>query len=223
MRKIVSKATHEAVATQIREMIWSGVLIKRQKIEEKRLCESMGVSRTPIRESLRMLSAEGLVDLIPNKGAYVSDPPIEAIEDMFEVMSVLEGTCARLATKKMTDKDFSKIEHLHQELEKYYAVRDHKTYLKINNALHLFIENLAGNKVLGEVIDGLRKKILIYRHMQLYKGDRFDKSIQEHRDILEAFQKRDAISAEKAMKRHLVDMRKSLIAELKPNSDGTDT
>ncbi len=213
MHKILPQATHEAVAAQIREMIWSGVLVKRQKIEEKRLCESMGVSRTPIRESLRMLSAEGLVDLIPNKGAFVSDPPLEYIENLFEVMSVLEGTCARLAAKKMTDKDFSRIELLHQELEKHYTARNHQAYLKCNNVLHAFIDDLAGNKVLVEVIDGLRKKLHLYRNLQLYKGDRFDKSIQEHRDIVEAFRKRDAAAAEKAMKRHLMVMCEALVSE----------
>jgi DNA-binding GntR family transcriptional regulator len=216
MHKIIPKAIHEVVAAQIREMIWNGVLTKGQKIDEKHLCESMGVSRTPIRESLRMLNAEGLVCHIPNKGAYVSDPPMDVIKDMFEVMSVLEGTCARLAINKMTDKDFNKIELLHQELEKHYIARDHKAYLKCNNTLHVFIEDLAGSKVLGEVIGGLRKKILLYRYLQLYKGDRFDKSIQEHRDILEAFRKRDVVLAESAMKRHLIDQCKVLVNGLMP-------
>jgi signal transduction histidine kinase len=81
--------------------------VRGQKIDEKFLCQTMGVSRTPVRESLRILNSEGLVDLIPHKGAYVSQPPIEEIRDMFEVMSVLEGMCARLATLKMSEKDLT--------------------------------------------------------------------------------------------------------------------
>jgi len=89
MHKIKIKTIHEEVAVQIREMIRDGIFAKGQKIDEKYLCESMGVSRTPVRESLRMLNAEGLIQLIPNKGAYVSDLPVEVIRDLFEVMSVL--------------------------------------------------------------------------------------------------------------------------------------
>jgi DNA-binding GntR family transcriptional regulator len=203
MHKIQAKTLHQEVANQIRGMIRNGILVKGQKIDEKYLCESMGVSRTPVRESLRILNSEGLIDLIPNKGAYISQPPIKEISDMFEVMSVLEGTCARLATKKMTEKNLRKIEALHQKLEKHYRNRDHKAYLDNNNTYHVFIQELSGNKVLNDVINGLRQKILLYRHRQLYQPERFKQSIQEHRDLLEAFRKRDAALAERLMKRHL--------------------
>jgi len=79
MQKIQAKTLHQEVANQIRGMIRNGILVKGQKIDEKYLCESMGVSRTPVRESLRILSSEGLIDLIPNKGAYISQPPIKEI------------------------------------------------------------------------------------------------------------------------------------------------
>jgi DNA-binding GntR family transcriptional regulator len=211
MHKIQAKILHQEVANQIREMIRNGTLVKGQKVNEKQLCESMGVSRTPVRESLRMLSSEGLIDLIPHKGAYVSQPPIKEISDMFEVMSVLEGTCARLATKKMTEKNLAKIEALHQKLEKHYRKRDHEGYLDNNKTYHVFIQELSGNKVVNDVINGLRQKILLYRHRQLYQPERFDQSIQEHRDLLEAFRKRDAALAEKLMKRHLIKQCEALV------------
>jgi DNA-binding GntR family transcriptional regulator len=219
MRKIKSKTIHEEVAAQIREMIRDGDLAKGQKIDEKYLCESMGVSRTPVRESLKMLNAEGLVKLIPNKGAYISDPPMEVIQDLFEVMSVLEGTAARLAVQKMTDKDFSKIEALQHEIEHYYDIRDHKSYLHRNNIQHAFIQDVAGNKVLKQVIEGLKQKVLIHRHRQLYEEDRFNQSIQEHRDIVEAFRKRDAGSAEAAMRRHLMNQCNALVAKFMSDKD----
>ena len=211
MQKIQAKTLHQEVANQIRGMIRNGILVKGQKIDEKYLCESMGVSRTPVREALRMLSSEGLIDLIPNKGAYISQPPIKEIQDMFEVMSVLEGTCARLATKRMTTKDYSKIEALHKELEKHYSRQDHEAYLQNNNTYHVFIQELSGNKVLNAVINGLRQKILLYRHRQLYQPKRFKQSIQEHRDLLEAFRKRDAAFAERLMKRHLLKQCEALV------------
>ncbi len=137
---------------------------------------------------------------------------------MFEVMSVLEGTCARLAAKKMEEKDFRKIEALHKELEKYYSKQDHEAYLENNNAYHVFIQELPGNKVLDDVINGLRQKILLYRHRQLYQPERFKQSIQEHRDLLEAFRKRDAALAERLMKKHLLKQCEALVGLYKKNT-----
>jgi len=108
----------------------------------------------------------------------------------------------------MTDRDFSKIELLHQELEHHYSIRDHKAYLQRNHVLHKLIQDVTGNKVLKEVIDGLWQKVLLYRYKQLYQGDRFDRSIQEHRDLLEAFRKRDAALT---MKQHLMNQCNALI------------
>ena len=171
----------------------------------------MGVSRTPVREALRLLKSDGLIDLIPHKGAYVSKPCIEEINDMFEVMSVLEGTCARLAATNMKGKDLTRIESLHAELDKHYRNRDYEAYLKKNHVFHIFIQELAGNKVLNDVINGLRQKILLYRQKQLYQPERFEQSTQEHRDLVEAFRKNDPSSAESLMKHHLLMQCKALV------------
>jgi len=211
MRRIQAKTLHQEIVSQIQQMIQKGILVKGQKIDEKRLCESMGVSRTPVREALRLLKSEGLVELIPHKGAFVSQPCIEEINDMFEVMSVLEGTCARLAATHMNEKDFQKIEALHRDLEVHYRNGDSVAYLKRNNVFHVFIQDLAGNRVLNDVINGLRQKILLYRQRQLYQPERFDQSIQEHRNLLEAFRRRDPDSAETLMKHHLLMQCKALV------------
>ncbi|MBL7205742.1 MAG: GntR family transcriptional regulator [Desulfobacteraceae bacterium] len=211
MHKIHTKTLHQEIVSQIHEMISKGVLVRGQKIDEKRLCESMGVSRTPVREALRLLKSDGLIDLIPHKGAYVSQPCIEEINDMFEVMSVLEGTCARLAVANMKGKDFKRIESLHEELEEHYRNRDYEAYLKKNHVFHIFIQELAGNKVLNDVINSLRQKILLYRQKQLYQPERFEQSIQEHGDLVEGFRKRDPVSAELLMKHHLLMQCKALV------------
>ena len=211
MHKIRTKTLHQEIVAQIQKMIRKGILVRGQKINEKRLCESMGVSRTPVREALRLLKSEGLIDLIPHKGAFVSQPCIEEINDMFEVMSVLEGTCARLAVANMKGKDFKRIESLHKELEEHYRNRDYEAYLKKNHIFHVFIQELAGNKVLNDVINGLRQKILLYRQKQLYQPERFDQSIQEHRDLLQAFRKKDPGLAQLLMKQHLLMQCKALV------------
>jgi DNA-binding GntR family transcriptional regulator len=211
MHKIRPRTLHQEVALQIQKMINKGLLVRGQKINEKALCESMGVSRTPVREALRLLKSEGLIDLIPHKGAYISQPCIEEINDMFEVMSVLEGTCARLAVTKMKEKDLQRIESLHEDLEEQYRKRNHEAYLKRNNVFHSFIQELAGNKVLNGVINGLRQKILLHRQRQLYQPERFDQSIKEHRDLLNAFRKKNPASAESLMQKHLLMQCKALV------------
>ena len=201
--KIQQKTLHQEVASRLREMIMKGMLVKGQKIDEKFICQSMGVSRTPVRESLRILNSEGLIELIPHRGAFVRQPCIEEINDMFEVMAVLEGACARLAVEKMGPQDLEKIESLHGKLEENYRKGDHEAYLDTNSAFHVFIQRLSGNRVLNDVINGLRQKILLYRHRQLYQPERFGQSIREHREILESFRNRDASDAERSMKQHL--------------------
>lgn len=209
--RIATKTLHQEVADRIREMIRRGMLVKGQKISEKFLCDTMGVSRTPIRESLRILHSEGLVELIPHRGAFVRQPPMKEVRDMFEVMSVLEGTCARLAVQRMRPQDLEKIRALHQRLETHYAHRDHKAYLDANHEFHVLIQELGGNPVLNDVINGLRQKILLYRHRQLYQPERFRQSIEEHRSLLEALESRDAGRAEDLMKQHLLRQCEALV------------
>ena len=211
MHKIRATTLHQEIVSRIRKMIQKGTLVRGQKVNEKDLCESMGVSRTPVREALRQLTSEGLIQLVPHKGAFVSQPCIEEISDLFEVMSVLEGTCARLAANHMKEKDLQKIEALHEELEAHYQNRDHEAYLKTNHVFHVFIQELTGNRVLNDVINGLRQKILLYRQRQLYQPERFDQSIKEHRSLLGAFRTRDPESAESSMKHHLLMQCKALI------------
>lgn len=211
MQKIEAKTLHQEVTARLREMIRLGDLSRGQKIDEKHLSELMGVSRTPVREALRILHSEGLVDLIPHKGAYVTQPSVQEIKDLFEVMSALEGTCARLAAIRMAGEDLKKIEALHRSLEKHFRKRHHEAYLETNQHLHVLIQQLSGNKVLNDVLNGLRQKVLLYRHRQLYYKDRFEKSMKEHREILEALQKGDPLEAEDAMKNHLHNQCEALV------------
>ncbi len=211
MQKIQARTLHQQVADRMREMIRSGTLVRGQKIDEKVLSQAMGVSRTPVRESLRMLASEGLIELVPHKGAYVSQPCIEEIRDMFAVMSVLEGMSARLAAEKMDPEQFHRIERLHRKLERHYLEQDHTSYLKDNQVLHQAVQEISGNPTLMEVINGLRQKILLYRQEQLYQPERFRQSVEEHRGILEALRRRDAEAAESAMRGHLMRQCSALV------------
>jgi DNA-binding GntR family transcriptional regulator len=207
----IKKATlHMQIAATLREMIMTNQLKEGDKINENDLCTSMGISKTPLREALRVLSVEGLISLVPNRGSFVTKPTVAEIKEMFEVMSVLEGVCARAATARMTAAEFDAIERLHAKLEQEYASRNQKQYIRINNQYHKYIQQLAGNRTLNQIVNGLRDKILLYRFQSLNLPGRFDDSIEEHRELLEAFRQRAPQRAETIMKRHLKNQSLSL-------------
>jgi DNA-binding GntR family transcriptional regulator len=203
MKAIQKKTLHEEIADNLREMIMSGELSEGDKIKENELCDIMGISKTPLREALRVLSAEGLIRLIPNRGSYVTTATVEEIKEMFDVMIVLEGVCARTAVEKMSTQDLLKLEKLHQKLEKNFKRKDQKEYIHQNNLYHAFVQELAGNKTLNQIVNGLRQKILLYRFQSLNLPGRFEQSIQEHRNLLAAFREKDPKKAERLMKSHL--------------------
>jgi len=217
MTKIVLRTTHQEVTKLVREMILTGELPKGEKINETRLSDLLGVSRTPIREALRTLHAMGLVDLFPQRGAFVTAFSAEETTDLFELMSVLEGMAARLATQKMSNADFEKIESLHQELETHYKLKNHKEYSKTNQEFHSFILSIAANKALNEAANGILEKTLLCKQKQIYLPKRFDQSILEHRNLLEAFRTRDAKKAEKMMAKHLVNQGQALVKQYSRN------
>lgn len=222
MRKIDKKTLHEEIANQLRDMIMTGELREGEKVNENALCQSMGVSKTPLREALRVLSAEGLIRLVPNRGAFVSRPTLEEIREMFDVMTVLEGMCAGAAAGKMTSEELARLEELHQRLEENYGRRDQAGYIRENNLYHAYVQEVAGNRTLNWIVEGLRKRILLYRFQSLNLAGRFERSIQEHRELLEAFRKRDAARAEALMKRHLMAQYEALETMSREESSGRE-
>ena len=218
----IKKATlHMQIADRLRDMIMTSQLKEGDKINENELCASMGISKTPLREALRVLSAEGLISLVPNRGSFVTKPTIGEIKEMFEVMSVLEGVCARAAAARMDAAALDTVEQLHAKLEQEYTSRDQKEYIRINNQYHKFIQQLAGNRTLNQIVNGLREKILLYRFQSLNLPGRFDASIKEHRELLEAFRQKSAQQAERIMKKHLKNQSLAL-EELADNIAGRE-
>ncbi len=210
MTRITKTSLPEEVAHRIRRMIRNGALKKGDRIIEQDLAETMGVSRTPLREALRSLTSEGLIELRPHRGAYVAEPSMEQIQDMFEVMSFLEGLCARIATEKASDAQIREIENLHERLERHHLAGLPEKYLEVNGKFHTLLQELVGNQALNEVINGLREKILLYRYRQLYQPHRFDASMHEHRELMAAIRERRPADAERLMRTHLMNQCEAL-------------
>jgi DNA-binding GntR family transcriptional regulator len=194
----------ERVIDQTREAITSGRLKPGERLVEKDIADSMRIGRNAVREAFRYLENEGFVTIIPFKGAHVTLHGKKEIWQMFEVMSGLEGMCARLATQNMTQENLNKIESFHADLERHYKNNEPEKYLKSNWFFHNYIQKLAKNDVLDHVVNELRQKIFLYRGKQLFQPNRFEASMDEHRSILKAFQKKDPNEAELIMRRHLI-------------------
>lgn len=210
MKKIQPGYLAQQAADRIRDLIRSGGLKTGDRIREEPMCAAMGVSRTPLREALRILSSEGLIESVPNRGSYVAQPSIEAVGEMFFVMAILEGTCARLCAERLDEKGLRRLDDLFGKLERHCRAEDREKYMVVNHRFHSLVQELAGNTVLGQVIDGLRRKILLHRYRQIYQPNRLNESMQEHRDLQRALRKRDPDEAERSMRHHLTQQFEAL-------------
>lgn len=209
--QIKSQALYIQVADRLRAQIYRHDLRPGDAIDEMALCERYGISRTPLREALKVLSSEGLIELIPRKGSFVRSMDIAELNELFPVMAVLEGLCAREAVENCTVSDLKKLEDMHKKLEEYASSGNIDDYYEQNFIFHQAVQDLSGNRILQRMIGDLRKILRLARHMQLTIPGRLEASIEEHRQILLAFRKHDPDLADKNMQAHLHKQWHSLI------------
>jgi DNA-binding GntR family transcriptional regulator len=208
--RIAPLALYQEVAERLRERIFSHELKPGAWIDEQAIAEQYGISRTPLREALKVLAAEGLVTLKPRRGCYVTEISERDLDEIFSVMSLLEGQCARDATLHASDTQLATIKTLHEELEAAARLDDINAYFEANQAFHHQLQSVAGNRWLQQVIEDLRKVIKLSRHHSLFSDGRLEQSLAEHRDILAAMLARDAAGAEAAMRTHIGSGRQAL-------------
>ncbi len=211
---IAATALYQQVANRLRKRIYQQELRPGDRIDEKRLCEELGISRTPLREALKVLDADGLVVLQPRRGCFVAELGKQQLEELFPVMAVLEGLIAREACRGLTDGDLTELEQMHEELENAAASHDVDRYYEHNYVFHKRVQDLSRNRYLQRVALDLRKLLFLARHQQLKKPGRLEQSIGEHRRLMEAFRNRDAASAEAIMKEHLTHQGEAVLSWL---------
>lgn len=204
------RTLHEQVTETVRRMIMDGRLPEGQRINEVELAAELGVSRTPLRETLRVLSTEGMVELIPRRGAFVPIVSLSEAMDMLEVMSVLEGLSARLATGRCTKRDLHRLFNLHERLERTAAEGDVEQYFRYNEQFHELMQDAARNTLLTETLTMVRRKVRRFRFQSLQAPGRLRDSIAEHRLLLRALKERAPDEAEGLMRAHLLNQRDAL-------------
>jgi DNA-binding GntR family transcriptional regulator len=208
--RLVHNSLHDDVAAQLRERIFAGELAPGSFLDEIRLAEQMKISRTPLREALKVLTVEGLVRHEPRRGCFVNEVTEADLDEIFPVLALLEGRCAHEAALHATDADLERLQELHDKLEKHGKARRINAYYEANFAIHEAIIALAGNKWLAMVIGDLRKIVKLARLQQLHAPGRLDQSLSEHLAVFAALKARDAEGAEAAMRTHLQRQRVAL-------------
>lgn len=201
--KLINRPLYEDVAERLREQIFSHELTPGSWLDEQSLAIAFGISRTPMREAIKVLASEGLVTTKMNKGAYVTEVDRRDLEQIFTVLSLLEGQAAKETAIKASEAQLTQLDNLHHRLEKAAADRDTGQFFEINVKFHELIQEIAGNKWMNGVIEDLRKVLKLQRRDSLTRSGRLLSSLVEHREILQAILKRDPLAAELAMRKHL--------------------
>ena len=204
MSKILaSRPLYEEVADQLRVRIFAHELAPGTWIDEQTLAKEFGISRTPLREAIKVLAAEGLITMKLRRGAYVTEVNRGDLEQIFTILSLLEGQAAKEAATKAQEKDLNELDDMHLRLEKAAADRNLDQFFEVNVRFHERIIAIANNPWLTGVIADLRKVLKLQRKDSLSRTGRLQSSLSEHREILKALLKRDPIAAEQAMRTHL--------------------
>jgi DNA-binding GntR family transcriptional regulator len=194
---------HERVVSGLRDMIVEGELAPGARVPERLLCERFGVSRTPLREALKALASEGLVDLLPNRGARVTTLTPQDVDDMFQVMGSLEALSGTLACERVTDAELAEIRALHYEMLAHYFRRQLPEYFRFNQAIHEAVMDAARNPVLKATYRSLAGRIRRARYMANMSDERWAAAVAEHEAILAALVARDGARLAALLSSHL--------------------
>lgn len=202
---------HEGLLVALRDFIVEGNLEDGARVPERALCERFNISRTPLREALKVLAAEGLIELLPNRGARVRELSSADVRELFDVMGGLEALAGRLACERISDAEFAEIERIHHEMYRFYLRRDMHDYFHCNQAIHQLIVAAAGNTTLAATYASVAGRIRRVRYSaNLAKDrDRLGEAMREHEAILDALRRRAGSELSDILFLHLRNKRKA--------------
>lgn len=195
----------EEVADHLRDLILRGQLKPGQHLVERKLCAELNVSRTPMREALKLLRQDGLVEIFRNRGARVTPYSAEDALNLFEVLSALESQAAARAAKRITERELSDLLYKHDEMARYHADGDLDAYFALNSTIHEAVVRIADNPSLSTSRNRLMLVAQRGRYMAIFNRDRWDQSIAEHEALMLALQARDGDGARAVWEQHLLN------------------
>jgi DNA-binding GntR family transcriptional regulator len=207
-------ALHEQVTQRIRQLLVEGHILPGAKLNERELSESLGVSRTPLREAIKRLAAEGLVELIANRGAIAVQLSRADIENTFEVIAGLEALSGELAVKRMTDQELIELKAMHFEMLAAWTRRDLSAYYGLNARIHKAINLAARNPVLSATYDQVNARLQALRFRSNQNEEKWQQAVSEHEEMIAALTKRDSRALRSVLIRHLHHKRDAVLAAM---------
>ncbi len=208
--RVLRGTLSDEVAHILRERIYAHELPPGAWVDEQALAEQCGVSRTPMREAIKLLAAEGLIRLEPRKGGYVASISDKDLDEIFPIMAELEGFAAKEAVARLDAKSLERLQTLHNDLERSVESLDVDRFFEVNQAFHTAIHEISGNPRLAQMIADTRKLINLARRDSLASSGRLKQSLGEHRLIMKAIEKREPEKARTAMHNHLISGRSAI-------------
>jgi DNA-binding GntR family transcriptional regulator len=197
---LAPRALYQEVAELLRQRIFKRDLEPGSWIDEMKLAEEYGISRTPLREALKVLAAEGLVTMKVRRGAYVTEVSDSDLADVYHLLSLLESDAAGVVAQRASPAQLQELQALHEELEAAVGNRDR--FFALNERFHMQLLQIAGNRWRDQMVADLRKVMKLNRHNSLLKSGRMEESLQEHRAIMDALVRRDAEGTVRRMQEH---------------------
>ncbi len=216
-------ALHEQVTHRLRQMLVEGRIAPGAKLNERELCEELSVSRTPLREAIKTLAAEGLVELLPNRGAIALQLGEADILNTFEVMAGLEGLSGELAAQRIGEDALNEIKAMHFEMKAAYTRRDLSNYYRLNAAIHRAINTAAGNPVLTATYNQVNARLQALRFRSNQDGEKWARAMEEHDQMVAALEKRDGAALRAVLVAHLDHKRDVVAEQLRAAAAGSQT
>jgi DNA-binding GntR family transcriptional regulator len=212
---------HDTVVEHLQNLIIEGVLEPGSKLNEREVCERLGISRTPLREAMKVLASEGLIEIIPNRGAFVSKMNETEIWETFELMSGLEALSGELAAERISPAEIADIKALHYAMLVCRTQNDLSGYYSRNQAIHDKINEAARNSVLRQVYLSVNRRLSALRFKSNFQEAKWDRAVKEHSEMIEALEAHDGKRLAAILRQHLLDKREAVLATLRESSGST--
>lgn len=216
--KVERQRLHDAVVGHLQNLIIEGVLAPGTKLNEREVCERLGISRTPLREAMKVLASEGLIDIVPNRGAFVSRMNDTEIWEAFEMMSGLEALSGELAAERISPAEIAEIKELHEAMIVCRAQHDLPGYYSRNQKIHNKINEAARNSMLRQIYLSVNRRLQALRFKSNFKESKWDRAIHEHDEMIQALETRDGKRLAGILRQHLLDKRDSVMADMRENA-----
>lgn len=211
MLKVERQRLHDVVVEHLRSFITEGVLAPGRKLNERELCETLGISRTPLREALKVLAVEGLIEINPNRGATVARMSELEIRETFELMSGMEGFAGELACERITAEEIDEIKALHYAMVVCKNQQDLPGYYQRNRAIHDLINQAARNTALRQVYLSLNRRIQALRFLSNQQAPKWERALHDHEQMIEALEARDGKRLSSILRHHLLEKRDAIM------------